>query len=99
MNDPIMTTDPHTGEKIELNRLAQRYQLPKGTVYSRHLAGKRGMDLIAHQKRGSVSDAVRERQEQEARANYIEQAKRSPLARPLNHIADAGKMIGGDQHV
>ncbi|WP_170938544.1 hypothetical protein [Halomonas campaniensis] len=34
-----------------------------------------------------------------ARASYIEQAKRSPLARPLNHIADAGKMIGGDQHV
>ena len=97
MHDPIMTTDPHTGEQIELNQLAIRYQLPKGTVYSRHLAGKRGMELIANPKRGSVSEVVRERQEQEARASYIEQAKRSPLARPLNHIADAGKMVGGVQ--
>ncbi|MBR2512725.1 MAG: hypothetical protein IKE45_01670 [Halomonas sp.] len=97
MHEPIMTTDPNTGEQIQLVRLAQRYQLPKGTVYSRYLAGKRGMQLVANQKRGSVSDAVRERLELEERNRYIELAKCSPLAKPFKHIGDAHKMAGDVQ--
>lgn len=50
-------------------------------------------DLVATPNRGSLSEAEKDKQHQ--RQAYIEQGKRSPLANPLNHIADVSKMVGG----
>tara|TARA_R100001039_G_C1851908_1_gene112610 strand:- start:3828 stop:4139 length:312 start_codon:yes stop_codon:yes gene_type:complete len=96
--DPVITKDPGTGEKVTLMELSERYGVSRATIYSRYLSGKRGRDLVATPNRGSLSEAEKDKQHQHQRQAYIEQAKRSPLAKPLNHIADVSKMVGGSQH-
>ncbi|MCO7246413.1 helix-turn-helix domain-containing protein [Halomonas sp. Mc5H-6] len=92
-------TDPNTGEEVSLSQLAGIYGVNAGTVYSRYMSGKRGMDLITKPKRGSLSACEQERQRREDLSRCIELAKGTALARPLTHIADASKMAGGNQHV
>lgn len=90
-------TDPHTGEEVSLAQLAGIYGVSAGTVYSRYMSGKRGMDLITKPKRGSLTIGEQERQRREDLSRCIDLAKGTALARPLKHIADASKMLGGSQ--
>ncbi|GEK50936.1 hypothetical protein [Vreelandella venusta] len=90
-----IVADPHTGEKVTLHELAKRYGLRRTTVRARYDRGQRGMDLIEQPTTGNISDSVRERIAMENRKCFIERAKHSPLAMPLNHIAQASKLAGG----
>ncbi|MGV2930189.1 hypothetical protein ACE3G8_04105 [Vreelandella venusta] len=103
MSKPIrqstIVADPHTGETITLHELAKRYGLRRTTVRARYDRGLRGIELIEQPTTGNISDSVRERIAIENRKCFIERAKHSPLAMPLNHIAQASKLVGGSQHV
>ncbi|SES11675.1 hypothetical protein SAMN04487958_107156 [Vreelandella subterranea] len=89
-----LVTDPNTGDEVTLFQLAGIYGIASGTVYSRYMSGKRGMDLITKPKRGSLSACEQERQRRQDLSRCIELAKGTALARPLPHIADASKMTG-----
>lgn len=86
-----LVTDPNTGEEVSLTQLAGIYGVSAGTVYSRYMSGKRGMDLITKPKRGSLTIGEQERQRREELSRCIEMAKGSALARPLSKL-------GGERH-
>ncbi|MDR5887524.1 helix-turn-helix domain-containing protein [Vreelandella janggokensis] len=92
-----LVNDPYSGEELSLSKLAAIYGIAAGTVYSRYMSGKRGMDLITKPKRGSLTIGEQERQRREDLSRCIDLAKGTALARPLKHIADASKMLGGSQ--
>lgn len=96
MTKPIAkVVDPNSGEELTLSDIAKRYGLRKNTVRARYRHGKRGQALIEQPVSGNISDDIRVKIAQADLIQYIEQAKRTPLAMPLKHIASASKMVGG----
>ena len=98
MHNAIYITDPSTGESVTLSELAKRHGIHVSTLSRRYSEGLRGKTLLkkpnlnAHlaEQNAKAKEAVERRQ-------AIMSASTIGLTRPFNHIADAGKMIGGAQ--
>jgi len=96
----IYTTDPATKERVTLSELAKRYGFNVSSISVRYHDGKRGQALVAKPDPAARLEAHKAKTKAAIeRQQAILTASAFGLTRPLNHIADAGKMVGGDQHV
>ncbi|MEL7893464.1 hypothetical protein [Vreelandella neptunia] len=95
----IYTTDPATKESVTLSELAKRYGFNVSSLSVRYRDGKRGHALVAKPDPTARLEAQKAKAKAAIeRQQAILTASAFGLTRPLNHIADARKMAGGDQH-
>jgi len=96
----IYVTDPATNESVTLSELARRHGIHVSSLSVRYREGKRGQSLVAKPNQAARMAEQNARVKAAAeRREAVLSASALGLTRPLNHIADAGKIIGGDQHV
>ncbi|MBS3670162.1 hypothetical protein [Vreelandella boliviensis] len=94
----IYTTDPATNERVTLSELARRHGIHVSTLSRRHAEGLRGQALINKIDFAAHLAAQNAKKTQEVeRREWIMAASMAALSRPLRHIADAWKMVGGAQ--
>lgn len=96
----IYVNDPANGESVTLSELGRRYGLSTACLSRRYERGYRGKKLVELVSREEVARAkhAEYRAKLERQQRFIE-ANSAALMRPLNHIAQASKMVGGSQHV
>ncbi|MCG7589714.1 MULTISPECIES: helix-turn-helix domain-containing protein [unclassified Halomonas] len=96
----IYVNDPANGESVSLSELGRRYGISAGCLSRRYHRGDRGHALIGQVSREELARAkAAEYREGLARQHRIVEANNAALMRPLNHIAQASKLVGGSQHV
>lgn len=99
MHNALLITDPATGESVTLSELARRHGLHVSTLSRRYAAGIRGLSLVKpfSSKEHAAEQHAKTRAAAERKQSIISASNRA-LMRPLNHIGDANKMVGGGRH-
>lgn len=93
----IYTTDPNTGESVTLSELARRHGIHVGTLSRRYASGHRGPALVKPFNSITAAEAQHAKNRAVAeRKQSIISASNAALMRPLNHIAEVSKMVGGE---
>lgn len=100
MFNTVYVTDPANGERVSMSELSILYHISLSALSRRHAQGKRGTELVGAlygrdrlEEQKAIVRAAAERKQ------AIINASGRALMRPLNHIASASKMVGGNQHV
>ncbi|ATH77757.1 hypothetical protein CLM76_09210 [Vreelandella venusta] len=92
----IYVNDPANGESVSLSELARRHGLTAGCLSRRYHQGLRGWSLVEQIDREALARAkAAEYREKLERQQQLAAANTAALMRPLNHIAEVSKMVGG----
>ncbi len=92
----IYVNDPANGESVTLSELGRRYGISAGCLSRRYRRGDRGQALIGQVSREELARAkAAEYREKLDRHQRLIEANTAALMRPLNHIAEVSKMVGG----
>jgi len=93
----IYVNDPANGESVSLSELGRRYGISAGCLSRRYRRGDRGQALIGQFSREELARAkAAEYREKLERQQRLIEANSAALMRPLNHIAQSSKMVGGE---
>ena len=96
----IYVNDPANGESVSLSELGRRYGISAGCLSRRYRRGDRGHALIGQVSREELARAkAAEYREGLVRKQRLIEANSAALSLPLNHIAQASKLVGGSQYV
>ena len=92
----IYVNDPANGESVSLSELGRRYGISAGCLSRRYRRGDRGRALIGQVSREELARAkAAEYREGLVRQHRIVELNTAALSLPLNHIAQASKLVGG----